>query len=61
MDTPYTYKGLPVTYDQIKAIEDAKKKIADNLYDIQGDSSISDYEKLLRAKLLAQASGIKTD
>ena len=61
MDTEYTYKGLPVTYDQIKAIEDAKKQIADNLYDIQGDSTISDYEKLLRAKLLAQASGIKTD
>lgn len=60
MDTEYTYKGLPVTYDQIKAIEDAKKKIKD-MYDIQGDSGISDYERLLRAKLLAQASGIKTD
>ena len=61
MDSDYTYKGLPVSYKEIQAIEDAKKKIKDNLYDIQGDSSISDYEKLLRAKLLAQASGIKTD
>lgn len=61
MNSDYTYKGLPVTYKEIQAIEEAKKKIADNLYDIQADSSISDYEKLLRAKLMAQASGIKTD
>lgn len=46
MDSDYTYKGLPVTYDQIKAIEDAKKKIKD-MYDIQGDSGISDYERML--------------